>query len=53
MTFDIIVSNPIYFILRNKKPSNRGKDHEPIIALDGGKDGLYYYKRIIEEAPCF
>ncbi len=54
MTFDIIVSNPPYISSYEiRSLQTEVKDHEPIIALDGGKDGLYYYKRIIEEAPCF
>lgn len=53
-TFDIIVSNPPYISsheIRNLQIEVR--DHEPIAALDGGQDGLYYYKKIIESAPCF
>ena len=49
--FDIIVSNPPY-IKSDVIPTLdiEVKDHDPYIALDGGKDGLIFYKRIIDEA---
>lgn len=50
--FDMIVSNPPYIktnmiaVLQEEI-----KNYEPREALDGGRDGLDYYRRIIKEAP--
>ena len=47
--YDIIVCNPPYIessVVDTLMPEV--KDYEPHIALDGGSDGLDYYKRIID-----
>jgi len=52
LEFDLIVSNPPYIRtsdLDSLQPEVR--DYEPRGALDGGPDGLDYYRRIIPEAP--
>jgi release factor glutamine methyltransferase len=51
LVFDLIVSNPPYIKkndIKNLQPEI--KDWEPIEALDGGEDGLDYYRAIIPEA---
>lgn len=46
--FDLIVSNPPY-VRSNVIPNLQTeiKDHEPLLALDGGPDGLEHYRRIV------
>ncbi len=49
--FDLIVSNPPYIrtdIIKTLMPEVR--DYEPILALDGREDGLFFFRRIIEQA---
>ena len=52
--YDMIVSNPPYIrtnmiaVLQDEI-----KNYEPRQALDGGRDGLDYYRRIIKEAPGY
>ena len=52
--YDIIVSNPPY--IRSaviEELADEVKLHDPYIALDGKEDGLYFYRRIIEQAPAY
>jgi release factor glutamine methyltransferase len=49
--FDLVVCNPPYVAsgeLRRLAPEVR--DHEPRLALDGGPDGLDFYRRLAAEA---
>ena len=52
--FDMILSNPPYVksgdIVTLQKEI---REHEPMNALDGGEDGLDFYRRIAEEAPSY
>lgn len=53
-SFDVIVSNPPYIPSKEiggLMPEVR--DHEPVMALDGGADGLDFYRRIIREAAGY
>lgn len=49
---DMIVSNPPYIESRVIDTlMSEVKEYEPMLALDGGEDGLDFYNQIIEEAP--
>ena len=49
--YNIIVSNPPYIRKNIINTLDKQGQNEPLIALDGGDDGLDFYKRIISEAP--
>jgi release factor glutamine methyltransferase len=48
--FDLIVSNPPYTVLMEIDENVRR--HEPHLALDGGPDGLAFYRRLLAAAPA-
>lgn len=49
--YELIVSNPPY-IVRDVIPTLDAevREHEPVLALDGGTDGLDFYRRIVQDA---
>jgi len=47
--FDVIACNPPYIPTGDIKTLDSSvKDYEPVIALDGGEDGLDYYRAVVE-----
>ena len=46
--FDIFVSNPPY-IPQDQEIESVVKDNEPHVALFGGNDGLYFYRKIFKD----
>ena len=52
--FDLIYSNPPY--IKSSEIENlqvEVRDYEPRLALDGGEDGLFFYRSIIKSSPEF
>lgn len=54
LSFDIIVSNPPYVSAAAVPGLQREvRDHEPLVALSPGPDGLSIIRRLIQDAPRF
>jgi release factor glutamine methyltransferase len=52
--FDFIVSNPPYVAEKALKGLQREvRDHEPLLALSPGGDGLSVIRRLIDDGPAF
>ncbi len=52
--YGMIVSNPPY--IRSDEIKDLQEEvrlHDPVIALDGREDGLYYYRRIVRESRSY
>lgn len=52
--YDVVITNPPY-IPSKVIPTlmEEVREHEPLLALDGKEDGLYFYRRIIEEVKVY
>ena len=51
--FNIIVSNPPYIETETIKTLDKDVQNEPHLALDGGEDGLKYYREIAKNAKNY
>lgn len=51
--FDIIVSNPPYIETETIRTLSKDVQREPKLALDGGKDGLDFYRKISDSGYKF
>ncbi len=54
LQFDLVVSNPPYIASEEISTLQKEvRDFDPRVALDGGGDGLDFYRRLAKEAPSF
>ncbi|MBQ7943661.1 MAG: peptide chain release factor N(5)-glutamine methyltransferase [Lachnospiraceae bacterium] len=52
--FDMLVSNPPYIATKEIETlMPEVREHEPIQALDGMEDGLYFYRKIVEKSTDY
>ena len=51
--FNAVVSNPPYIPTGELESLQAEVQSEPRLALDGGEDGLNFYRRIVRDAPNF
>jgi len=50
--FDIIISNPPYIKTGDLPGLDKGTRFDPVLALDGGKDGLKAYRALAKSTPA-
>ncbi|MBE5877358.1 MAG: peptide chain release factor N(5)-glutamine methyltransferase [Lachnospiraceae bacterium] len=52
--FDILISNPPYIATKEIETlMPEVREHEPMQALDGMEDGLYFYRKIVEKSTDY
>ncbi|MGD0336275.1 MAG: HemK/PrmC family methyltransferase, partial [Candidatus Omnitrophota bacterium] len=53
MNYELIISNPPYIVSNEISALQPEVRSEPRVALDGGADGLDFYRRLINDAPRY
>ena len=54
LEYDMLISNPPYIPTEDiGKLMEEVRFHDPVLALDGREDGLYFYRRITEQADKY
>lgn len=53
-TYDLVIVNPPYIKSGDiNELMKEVREHDPVVALDGGPDGLYFYRRLLYEAKDY